>query len=80
LDGRRHVGDIVVLGAFDPDTGEVAAFEELVGSHGGLGGSQTEALLLHPAAWSVPSPLLNGLDVHQLLREHLVPTGSEELR
>ena len=80
LDGRRHVGDIVVLGAFDPDTGEVAAFEELVGSHGGLGGAQTEALLLHPATWSVPSSPLNGLDVHQLLRAHLVPTGTEEMR
>ena len=80
LDGRRHVGDIVVLGAFDPGTGEVAAFEELVGSHGGLGGAQTEALLLHPATWSVPSSPLNGLDVHQLLRAHLVPTGTEEMR
>ena len=80
LDGRRHVGDIVVLGAFDPGTGEVAAFEELVGSHGGLGGAQTEALLLHPATWSVPSSPLNGLDVHQLLRAHLVPTGNEEMR
>jgi hypothetical protein len=80
LDGRRHVGDIVVLGAFDPDTGEVAAFEELVGSHGGLGGAQTEALLLHPATWSVPSSPLNGLDVHRLLRAHLVPAGTEEIR
>jgi hypothetical protein len=79
LDGRRHVGDIVVLGAFDPGTGEVAAFEELVGSHGGLGGAQTEALLLHPATWSVPSSPLNGLDVHQLLRAHLVPTGTQEM-
>jgi hypothetical protein len=79
LDGRRHVGDIVVLGAFDPGTGEVAAFEELVGSHGGLGGAQTEALLLHPATWSVPSSPLNGLALHQLLRAHLVPTGTEEM-
>ncbi len=80
LDGRRHVGDIVVLGAFDPGTGEVAAFEELVGSHGGLGGAQTEALFLHPATWPVPSSPLNGLDVHQLLRAHLAPTGTEETR
>jgi hypothetical protein len=80
LDGRRHVGDIIVLGAFDPDTGEVAAFEELVGSHGGLGGAQTEALLVHPATWSVPSSPLSGLDVHKLLRAHLVPTGAEEMR
>jgi hypothetical protein len=28
----------------------------------------------------VPSSPLNGLDVHQLLRAHLVPTGTEEMR
>ncbi len=79
LDGRRHVGDIVVLGAFDPGTGEVAAFEELVGSHGGLGGAQTEALFVHPATWSVPSSPLKGLDLHHLLRAHLEPTRKEEI-
>jgi hypothetical protein len=29
--------------------GSVAAFEELVGSHGGLGGQQTDAFVFHPA-------------------------------
>jgi hypothetical protein len=28
----------------------------------------------------VPSAPLNGLDVHQLLRAHLAPTGTEETR
>jgi hypothetical protein len=46
-----HVGDLVVVSRVDPGTDEVAAFEELVGSHGGLGGWQTEAVLVHPAAW-----------------------------
>ena len=32
----------------DPGTDEVAAFEELVGSHGGIGGWQTEAILVLP--------------------------------
>jgi len=40
----------------DPVTEEVAAFEELVGSHGGLGGWQTEAMLVHPARWPVTRP------------------------
>jgi hypothetical protein len=78
LDRRRHVGDIILLGPFDPVTGEVAAFEELVGSHGGLGGDQTEALLLHPADWSAPTSQLHGLDVYQLLRDHLVPHGKQD--
>jgi hypothetical protein len=29
----------------------VAAFEELIGSHGGLGGPQTEPFILHPVEW-----------------------------
>lgn len=74
LDRRRHVGDVVVLGGFDPSTGEVAAFEDLVGSHGGLGGGQTDALLLHPRTWSVLSgQQMCGLDVHALLRSRLWP-------
>ncbi|MEV8512164.1 alkaline phosphatase family protein [Dactylosporangium sp. NPDC051484] len=50
-----HVGDLVVLSRIDPGTEEVAAFEELVGSHGGIGGWQTEAVLVHPADWSLLS-------------------------
>lgn len=75
LDARRHVGDVVVLGRYDPAIGEVAAFEELVGSHGGLGGWQTEALLVHPADWVVPDGPLTGLDVHHLLLDRLVAHG-----
>jgi hypothetical protein len=46
-----HVGDLVLISVADPVTDEVAAFEELVGSHGGLGGWQTDAVLVHPASW-----------------------------
>jgi hypothetical protein len=64
-----HVGDLVLISAVDPHTGEVAAFEELVGSHGGLGGWQTEAVLVHPADWHVTGSELNGPDAvyHQLV-------------
>ena len=44
----------------DPETGEVAAFEELVGSHGGMGGAQTEAFLLYPAAFAEPAEPIVG--------------------
>jgi hypothetical protein len=80
LAGRCHVGDLVLLGRLDPSTGEVAAFEELVGSHGGLGGGQTGALLLHPSGWPVPSGSLQGLDVHRLLRGHVVAGADRDDR
>ncbi len=66
----RHVGDVVLNSRIDPGTDEVAAFEELVGCHGGLGGWQTEALLLHPADLAVDDGPLIGADAvhHQLIR------------
>ena len=52
----------------DPGTGEVAAYEELVGCHGGLGGWQTQAVLVHPAEWPVDEAPLRGADaVHRQL-------------
>jgi hypothetical protein len=59
LDG---VGDLVVNSLIDSKTDEVAAFEELVGCHGGLGGWQTEAVLVHPAAWPLGNQPLKGAD------------------
>ena len=49
--------DLYVGSTYEPATMEVAAFEELVGSHGGLGGWQTEAILLHPSAWPIDEPV-----------------------
>jgi uncharacterized membrane protein YvlD (DUF360 family) len=46
--GFPNAGDLILLGAIDRVTGEVTGFEELVGSHGGLGGWQTEPFILCP--------------------------------
>jgi hypothetical protein len=71
-----HVGDLVLISSVDPVTDEVAAFEELVGSHGGLGGWQTEAVLVHPARWPITQPDLNGPDaIHRQLIEWLAMLG-----
>ena len=51
-DAMTHAPDILLLSQYDPELGEVAAFEELIGSHGGLGGPQTEPFILHPAEWT----------------------------
>jgi hypothetical protein len=68
--------DIYLNSLYDPVLDEVAAFEELVGCHGGLGGWQTRPLLVHPAEWSIDEDLLDergrlrGADMvhHQLVR------------
>ncbi|AGZ38893.1 putative phosphodiesterase/nucleotide pyrophosphatase [Actinoplanes friuliensis DSM 7358] len=71
-----HIGDLVLISSVDPVTDEVAAFEELVGSHGGLGGWQTEAMLVHPAEWQITHGDLEGPDaVHRQLVEWLDRLG-----
>jgi uncharacterized membrane protein YvlD (DUF360 family) len=52
-DEMTHAPDLLLLSQYDPELGEVAAFEELIGSHGGLGGPQTEPFILHPAEWAL---------------------------
>ena len=48
LEGFATAGDLILIGAVGRDSGEVTGFEELVGSHGGLGGWQSEAFILCP--------------------------------
>ncbi|MFQ6058813.1 MAG: phage holin family protein [Anaerolineae bacterium] len=62
-----HSGDLMVNSTLYPD-GQVAAFEELVGSHGGLGGPQTEPFLLYPADMKVRGQAItNATDLYPLL-------------
>ena len=71
-----HIGDLVLISTVDPVTHEVAAFEELVGSHGGLGGWQTDAMLVYPSDWPVTQGELIGPDaVHRQLVEWLAMLG-----
>ena len=52
-DAMKHAPDLLLISQYDPELGEVAAFEELIGSHGGLGGPQTEPFILHPIEWQL---------------------------
>ncbi len=47
-----NAGDLWVISTVFPD-GTVAALEELIGNHGGLGGEQTDAFIFHPADMEV---------------------------
>ena len=49
-DGFAHCPDIMVNSTYWEDMEEVAAFEELVGSHGGMGGTQSYPFVSHPPA------------------------------
>jgi hypothetical protein len=70
-----HAADIMVNSRVDPETGAVHAFEDQIGSHGGLGGEQTRAFLMSPVTLSAPTPdgtELSGAEaVHHVLRRWL---------
>ena len=84
--GMPSAPDIYVNSIVDPDTLEIAAFESLVGAHGGLGGWQDRGLLIAPThlidetltqIWGADH--LHDVLVSMLVqlghRRHLVPTG-----
>ncbi|MEV0447343.1 phage holin family protein [Streptomyces sp. NPDC050600] len=71
-DGFPHVADIMVNSMYDPATGTVHAFEEQIGSHGGLGGEQGRPFLLWPRDLAEPPAGIVGAEqVHRVLREWL---------
>ena len=84
FDAFPHCGDVVVNGYYHANTDEVESFEEMVGTHGGLGGAQTHAFLMYPSSWAVPSEeISNSEDVYQLfvrwrdaLAAGVEPTGA----
>ncbi|GGS95516.1 phage holin family protein [Streptomyces cinerochromogenes] len=70
-----HTADIMVNSAYDPVDGEVLAFEEQIGSHGGLGGAQSRPFLLSPRDLSAPTAdggePAGAEHVHRVLRRWL---------
>ncbi|NQU38284.1 MAG: phage holin family protein [Actinobacteria bacterium] len=80
--------DIYLNSMYDPMTDEVAAFEELVGCHGGAGGWQNRAILVYPSSFELNPELsdprgrlLSAEAVHQQMVEWLELLGHrKELR
>jgi len=73
-----HCPDIVVNSRVWHDPIEVAAFEELVGSHGGMGGSQSFPFVLAPADLEWPTEEVVGSEtVHRLFRRFLAGLGQD---
>jgi uncharacterized membrane protein YvlD (DUF360 family) len=77
-DGFKHCPDLILNSTYWPATDEVAAFEELVGSHGGIGGPQSHPFILHPADLEWPDqPVVGAEQVHRILRGWLYGLGQQ---
>ena len=67
-DGFEDVADIMVNSFYDPQLDEGCAFEELISFHGGMGGWQTQAFILHPVALPLPDgEIVGAAAVHGVL-------------
>jgi uncharacterized membrane protein YvlD (DUF360 family) len=75
-DGFPHCADLMINSTYWEDFGEVAAFEELVGSHGGMGGTQSYPFVLHPSDLKWPAEAVVGAErVHRVFRGWLAGLG-----
>ncbi len=71
-----HCQDIMVNSTYWTAVDEVAAFEELCGSHGGMGGTQNHPFILCPSDWTPPSQQIVGAEnVHLQFVRWLVDLG-----
>ena len=64
----RNMPDILVNSFYDAKFDEVCAFEELIGSHGGLGGDQSKPFILYPSEWSDPGDLVGAESIYSFLK------------
>jgi len=68
--------DIVLNSTYWEELDEVAAFEELVGSHGGLGGTQSHPFVLHPAELEWPvDPVLGAETIYRIFTRWMGTDG-----
>ena len=77
-DAFPHCPDILLNSTWWEESGEVAAFEELVGSHGGMGGGQSFPFVLFPSELPWPDDLVVGAEsVHRIFRGWLAGLGHD---
>ena len=77
-DGFPHCADLMLNSTHWEEFGEVAAFEELVGSHGGMGGTQSFPFVLHPSELDWPAEEVVGAErVHRIFRGWLAGMGQD---
>lgn len=56
---------------YDKEKNEVAAFEELVGSHGGVGGDQSYPFILHHSNWNIKDDIVGAENVFKAFKAEI---------
>jgi hypothetical protein len=67
--GFRNTPDLLVIGRYWEAANEIAAFENLVSSHGGIGGNQTVPFVLSPVELDLgDSPIVGASALHRVFK------------
>ena len=69
--GFKNMPDLLVNSFYDEEKNEVCAFEELVGSHGGLGGNQSKPFILYPSEWEDPGEIIGSESIYKFLKNEI---------
>ena len=57
---------------YDAEKDEVTAFKELLGSHGGVGSSQSSSFILYPSVWNLDNDEVIGAEnVYRLFKREI---------
>ena len=72
----ENMPDILVNSFYDEKNEEVCAFEELIGSHGGLGGNQTKPFILYPSKWGDAGDLVGSESIYKFLKGKIEKSDS----
>lgn len=70
-DKFKHVPDILVNSTYDSVNDEVYSFENLVGSHGGAGGTQQKPFILCPREWSETDEIFGAEKVYKYFKDNI---------
>jgi len=77
-DGFNYVPDILLVSMYDSEKDEVAAFEELIGSHGGVGSSQSNPFILYPSEWNIEDVEIIGAEnVYRLFKGEIANASTK---
>lgn len=69
----KYTPDILVNSLYETEKDEIAAFEELIGSHGGMGGTQTKPFIMHPSDWNIDDEKIIGAEqLHEVLKSEIL--------
>lgn len=65
----ENLPDVLAMARWDAERAEVPAFEELIGSHGGMGGEQGEPFVLFPSRlpWNDDEHVIGADHMHRIL-------------